>query len=437
MNTNSRLTSVLLLTLFGLFLVGANLTHDQDTQVRVTNGSKLELEDDDGSDSITIKAASATTAHDMVLPAVQGGVATFLKNDGSGNLSWDSASVEVMTTRGDMIYRDATNTTTRLPRGTDNQILRGDGTDTLWGSVDDPAFFTTGAAASASDIGIVTTGNQSFNGEKTFIDSPLRLQPTTGNASVNITPASDTDTSFIRMGTLANTDHGEISYLENTGEMGFRASDEVVLTLDDSVSTFYNSNNDTVVRIQSDGANPDDQSSIEFADAAEINPGYIRYDHSSNIMQFRTASGSVTNRINNTNKFEITTPDNANCGLGNHCTNDGFDVGTGTCEGGNCTSCSVTAVKWSQDSGSVVDYSFNVTWDPGLSGDYECRVTPFTTTTFSNVGDVVGACSEVNPASATARLGVEADVGNNAIQLHGWATDGLARTFGCSGHYRP
>ncbi|HDQ22364.1 MAG TPA: hypothetical protein ENN28_00120 [Candidatus Uhrbacteria bacterium] len=38
-----------------------------------------------------------------------------------------------MTTRGDIIYRDATNTTTRLGAGTANQVIISDGTDIAWG----------------------------------------------------------------------------------------------------------------------------------------------------------------------------------------------------------------------------------------------------------------------------------------------------------------
>jgi len=37
-----------------------------------------------------------------------------------------------MTTRGDLIYRDATNTTTRLGAGTAGQVLTSDGTDISW-----------------------------------------------------------------------------------------------------------------------------------------------------------------------------------------------------------------------------------------------------------------------------------------------------------------
>lgn len=39
-----------------------------------------------------IKPHATTTTHDYVLPQTQGAASTFLKNDGSGNLSWDAAT---------------------------------------------------------------------------------------------------------------------------------------------------------------------------------------------------------------------------------------------------------------------------------------------------------------------------------------------------------
>ncbi len=54
---------------------------------------------------------------------------------------------------------------------TDNRVLQGNGTNIVLGQIDDPAFFTTGAAAAAGAIGIVTTGTQTMDGAKTFSTS--------------------------------------------------------------------------------------------------------------------------------------------------------------------------------------------------------------------------------------------------------------------------
>lgn len=44
------------------------------------------------SGTITISAPPTVTSYPLILPSAQGGVDTFLKNDGSGNLSWASAA---------------------------------------------------------------------------------------------------------------------------------------------------------------------------------------------------------------------------------------------------------------------------------------------------------------------------------------------------------
>lgn len=46
---------------------------------------------------VRIRAASATTDHDLIFPATQGAADTVLKNDGSGNLSWASADGAIWT----------------------------------------------------------------------------------------------------------------------------------------------------------------------------------------------------------------------------------------------------------------------------------------------------------------------------------------------------
>ena len=53
----------------------------------------------------------------------------------AGAATWQTPSSgfsDPMTTRGDLIFRNASNTTARLGRGTANQILTSDGTDLLW-----------------------------------------------------------------------------------------------------------------------------------------------------------------------------------------------------------------------------------------------------------------------------------------------------------------
>lgn len=58
------------------------------------------------------------------------------QSDGATWSTWatltGSGMADPMTTRGDMIIRDATNTTARLGKGTANQVLTSDGTDIAW-----------------------------------------------------------------------------------------------------------------------------------------------------------------------------------------------------------------------------------------------------------------------------------------------------------------
>lgn len=81
----------------------------------------------------------AITDYQIFLPQAQGASNQILVNDGAGNLSWQnqaSGFADPMTTRGDMIYRDATNTTARLPVGAANSLLVSDGTDVAWQDAD-------------------------------------------------------------------------------------------------------------------------------------------------------------------------------------------------------------------------------------------------------------------------------------------------------------
>jgi hypothetical protein len=89
----------------------------------------------------------------------------------------------VTTTRGDLIRRGAS-ADERFSAVTDNRVVRGDGTDVILGQIDDPAFFTTGAAAGASSIGILTTSSQTVAGEKTFNDGIKLL--TSGGTATNL-----------------------------------------------------------------------------------------------------------------------------------------------------------------------------------------------------------------------------------------------------------
>jgi hypothetical protein len=141
-------------------------------------------EGSNGPDYVAIQApASLSSSYTLTTPADDGNNLEFLQTNGSGVLSWATDLINPMNTRGDLIRGGASGLPERFSAVTDNSVVRGDGTDVVLGQIDDPGFFTTAAAASASAIGIVTTSDQSFAGVKTFETGVLSRSSFGGFAS--------------------------------------------------------------------------------------------------------------------------------------------------------------------------------------------------------------------------------------------------------------
>ena len=82
-----------------------------------------------------VTAQAAIDALSAVSAATNEHVLT--KDTGTGNAIWKVASSgfsDPMTTRGDIIYKNAGGTTTRLGAGTNGQVIVSDGTDIAWGA---------------------------------------------------------------------------------------------------------------------------------------------------------------------------------------------------------------------------------------------------------------------------------------------------------------
>ena len=108
-----------------------------------------------GTNFIGIKAPAAVTADKtFILPDGDGSAGQVLKTDGSLALGWASAVTDPTDARGQLIRRGAS-VLEKVTASTDNRVVRGDGTDVILGQIDDPAFFTTGAAAGAGTVGCV------------------------------------------------------------------------------------------------------------------------------------------------------------------------------------------------------------------------------------------------------------------------------------------
>jgi hypothetical protein len=87
----------------------------------------------DGSTNfITLTSPSIGADYTLTFPVNDGDSGQVLATDGTGILSWLTAFTDPMTTRGDLVYRDPTNTTARLGAGTNGQVLKSDGTDIAW-----------------------------------------------------------------------------------------------------------------------------------------------------------------------------------------------------------------------------------------------------------------------------------------------------------------
>ena len=125
---------------------------------------------------------TANAALNAILPSQTSNSGKALTTNGT-DTQWTAVATDPTTTRGDLLRRGAA-ALERFAAVTDNRVVRGDGTDVISGQIDDPGFFTTGAAAGASSIGIVTTSAQTFAGVKTFNDG-IVLDDAAGQDTLN------------------------------------------------------------------------------------------------------------------------------------------------------------------------------------------------------------------------------------------------------------
>ena len=100
-------------------------TLDVGGNINIRDGAALRLTDLDSSNAVTLQAPN-TLASDTsyTFPnSYPPGPNHLLASNTSGALSWQTALIDPMTTAGDIIYRDATNTTNFLPSGDVAQVL--------------------------------------------------------------------------------------------------------------------------------------------------------------------------------------------------------------------------------------------------------------------------------------------------------------------------
>lgn len=166
------------------------------TSLQLDNAAELRFEDDDETNYWALKAPTSLTGNTtLTLPDGVGSNGQVLTTNGTDTLSWTSPLTNPMTTQGDIIVGGSGGTANRLAAVTDNRVVRGDGTNVVSGQIDDPGFFTTGAAASASDIGIVTTGAQTLAGVKNF-SSDVRINGATQTVNLNVAADDNIATTY-------------------------------------------------------------------------------------------------------------------------------------------------------------------------------------------------------------------------------------------------
>jgi len=111
-----------------------------------------------GTDMITVQPpASIAASYTLTWPVDDGTSGQVLSTDGSGVLSWIATLTDPMTTRGDMVYRNSSNVTARLPVGAANSVLSANGTDVSWST--DPS------VVSASAVGSLGSTSGFFNAQ--------------------------------------------------------------------------------------------------------------------------------------------------------------------------------------------------------------------------------------------------------------------------------
>lgn len=85
--------------------------------------------------NLPLTIQDGNSVDEYTFPQIDGTNGQVLTTNGSGVVSWQTPSsgfADPMTTRGDIIYRNSSNTTARLGRGTNGQVLTSDGTDISW-----------------------------------------------------------------------------------------------------------------------------------------------------------------------------------------------------------------------------------------------------------------------------------------------------------------
>lgn len=117
-----------------------------------------------GTDYAAIQAPASFTTYTLTLPSDDGDADQVLTTNGSGVLDFTQVSLTAGVTGVLPIANGGTGQITAqlginalAGAVTDNRVLQGNGTNIVLGQIDTPSFFTTGAVATASEPGVLTS----------------------------------------------------------------------------------------------------------------------------------------------------------------------------------------------------------------------------------------------------------------------------------------
>lgn len=180
---------------------GFGMLADNRLQINGSTGSlsvysnKIDF-DDATPKTVTWQVASGGSTHTLTFPNAQGGANTFLKNDGSGNLSWASAgTVTSIATTSPITGGTITGTGTI---GINNAAADGSTKGAASFTANDfdassgniSIDYANGQKASASVPGFVSTAAQDIAGVKTF-QSDIAFEGSTADANETTITATD------------------------------------------------------------------------------------------------------------------------------------------------------------------------------------------------------------------------------------------------------
>lgn len=151
-------------------LITTNIGSLQTGNAAITGSLRIA---DGSANYITLTSPAISADYTLTMPVDGGTSGQALTTNGSGTLSWSTIFADPMTTIGDLVYRDGTNTTTNLAIGASGTVLKSNGAVPVWttltssdvglGNVTNEAQIPKSIGAARGDIIVYTASNTPVN----------------------------------------------------------------------------------------------------------------------------------------------------------------------------------------------------------------------------------------------------------------------------------